>query len=639
MSRQIQRDDFLKNRILCNLKTDESQTFGLFTEYTLEKDSNTYKKNIMYLNLDDLSVKQLELSFSVADYYIEKGDIIFKVFSDGTSVFYLFRFGDNLCSPLFTIPFKVEEFRIAKSGFFFTAVVEGSQPISDILCSQRGPFFSEGRGVTGSSIKGLFRSDPGGRNISMISSSDLNISQVDMDVENGQVLFSAFRSEGLKTVESAVYSYDIKTDKITLLFDKPYRIDYLLSMDAGSAIFTGVDLIKNSRNDNQQIYHIDLETGEVDRLGEKLDRSNENVSVVTDSIFGQSLPIQKNEDFIYFKQVERDREILCRISLSGEMEIVLDEMKTISSYTVTDSGVFLIGLKDLRLSEIYFFNGKKLKQVSHRNKWLGEIILSNAEKLTVLLDDVEIDGYVYPPANIEEGKIYPAVLMIHGGPKMLYSDVFAHDIQLLCSEGFYVFNANPMGSDGRGDDFSNIRGHFGDLPYRQLMGFTDKVLERYPLIDPHSLGVTGGSYGGYMTNYIITRTARFKAAVSERGISSLISSFTSSEIGYKYIYEYMGNKDTPWSAPELYMEASPINRADKVTTATLFIHGKDDYTCHYSESLNMYSSLNYLGIETRFCLFENEGHGLVVRGKPLSKLRRYRELITWFNQHLKKGNE
>lgn len=639
MKKQIQLDDFLKNRVLCNLKTDRTQAFALFTEYTFSRDSNKYEKKIMHLNTKDMTVNQLDLPLNnVDDYYNEKGDLIFKVIDGKHTVFYSYRFTDKLCSTLFSIPFKVDDFTVGKTGFFFTAIVDGPEYDEDILCSERGPFFSEGRGVRGNGIRGLFKSDPGGRNISMISSSDLNLDKVDIDIENNQIIFSAFKAEGFQTVESAVYSYNMSSEKTELIFDKTYRIDYVLSVDDKSALFMGVDLKKNSRNDNQQIYRIDLSKKTVSRLGERLNKSNENICVVTDSIFGQSIPIQKNKGYVYFKQVARDREILCRISAEGQIETVVDAMKTISSYAVIDEGVFLIGLKDLHLSEIYFFNGERLKEVSHRNKWLNEICLAKAEKLTVDIDGIEIDGYVYPPTIVEKGKSYPAILMIHGGPKMLYSDIFAHDIQLLCSKGYYVFNANPMGSDGRGDDFSNIRGQFGNLPYKQLMAFTDKVIEEYPLIDPDSLGVTGGSYGGYMTNYIITRTNRFRAAVSERGISSLSSSFTSSEIGHKFVYEYMGNKETPWSAPVLYGDASPISRVDKVQTPTLFIHGENDYTCHYSESLNMYSSLSFLGIKSRFCLFKGEGHGLVVRGKPLSKLRRYKELLAWFDQNLKTGS-
>ncbi|MCD6321406.1 MAG: S9 family peptidase, partial [Clostridiales bacterium] len=415
-------------------------------------------------------------------------------------------------------------------------------------------------------------------------------------------------------------------------------ISYVQSMTSDIVLIMGINLDECSRNDNHQIYQIDIRTGKLKTLGDKLDRSNEVPGVVTDSVFSPSLPIQKFKDDFYFKQVERDREMLYRINLKGNYEAINTGMKTINSFCVTDKGIFLIGLHKLKLSELYFFSQGKLSQLSLHNQWLEDLFLSKAERMIINADNIEIDGFVFPPIDIRDDQHYPAVLMIHGGPKMIYSDVFAHDIQLLCANGYYVFCANPMGSDGRGDDFLNIRGSFGELPYKQLMAFTDGVLEKYPAIDIDHLGVSGGSYGGYMTNYIITRTSRFQAAVSERGISNLMTAFTSSDIGYQFIFEYLGNKITPWSDPIKAIESSPIYLADKATTPTLFIHGKNDYRCHYTESLNMFSALKYHGIETRMCLFEDENHGLVVHGRPRSKMRRYEEFLSWFNKFLKKGS-
>jgi dipeptidyl aminopeptidase/acylaminoacyl peptidase len=227
------------------------------------------------------------------------------------------------------------------------------------------------------------------------------------------------------------------------------------------------------------------------------------------------------------------------------------------------------------------------------------------------------------------------VLMIHGGPKMLYSDVYSHDIQLLCASGCYVLCTNPMGSDGRGDAFADIRGSFAELPFAQLMKSVDTLLQQNPEIDPARLGVTGGSYGGYMTNYIITRTGRFAAAVCERGISSLMSSFTTSDIGYQFVSEYLDTGSPgAWASPATVMENSPLCRADTVTTPTLFIHGENDYRCCSCESLAMFNALNYHGVDTRFCLFSGEGHGLTVRGKPAAKQRRYQEMTGWFTRYL-----
>ncbi|MDA3937766.1 MAG: S9 family peptidase [Spirochaetia bacterium] len=637
MYNKIRLEDFLKNHILTNLKINKTKTFGLYFDYTLDQEKNVYRKDVFLLELRELKIKKIDLSFEPEDFRFVEDEIIFKHFSDDNTIFYSYNPVNGSVSEMMTIPFTVDDFAFNESKLFFTMEVQRSDTNAAVQCSQNGPFYQEGRGIVGKGVIGLFQSDLDGKDITMVSSLDMDIDKTDFDFDNNRIIFTAYAVKNLKPIVSSIYFYNLESESMKLLNDRPFRISYIKSMTEDTVVFFGVDMETNSRNDNPQIYKVDTETGESGVLGKLPDKSNEHPGIVTDSFFSTSLPVQRYRDELYFKLVARDRDMLYRINLAGDCDAVETGMKIIGSFNVIDNGIVLIGLKDLKLSEIYFSDNSGTRQVSHYNQWVDELLLSKAEKMSVFVDDVEIDGYVFPPVGAQENHPCPAVLLIHGGPKMIYSDIFAHDIQLLCGNGYYVFCANPMGSDGRGDSFANIRGHFGELPHKQLMAFTDKVLDNYPSIDRDRLGVTGGSYGGYMTNYIISHTNRFKAAVAERGISNLMTSFTSSDIGYQFIFEYMGNEATPWTDPVVLMEASPVYQAHRVTTPTLFIHGKNDYRCHYSESINMFSALNYHGVETRMCLFDEETHGLVVRGKPQNKKRRYSELLSWFDRFLKRG--
>ena len=141
------------------------------------------------------------------------------------------------------------------------------------------------------------------------------------------------------------------------------------------------------------------------------------------------------------------------------------------------------------------------------------------------------------PADYEEGKTYPAILHIHGGPRTVFSDVFHHEMQIWANAGYFVFFSNPRGSDGRGTAFGDINGIYGTVDYANLMEFTDKVLEAYPMIDTARVGVTGGSYGGFMTNWIIGNTTRFAAAASQRSISNWVSKCMTTDIGYYFNME------------------------------------------------------------------------------------------------------
>jgi len=645
----IKLEDFLQNHVLTNLKIDDSWTFGLYFAYTLDKAADCWHRQVQLLRLDDYSIEKLDLPFEPDDYTLKQSEIIFKVIRDDRTLFYRYDQQSRTITERAEVPFSVQQFAFDAAALYFSAVTNatnGSERRGGAaFCTEYGPVYQEGRGITGSTVKGLFQARQDGKDITLITALDMDVDQIDFDFPNGRILFNAFSKERLKPIASSLYLFDIRKHDLRILCDKPFRIGNVQSMSADLVLFTGVNLQEFSRNDNQQLYQIALDTGILRPLGNFIDLSNESPAIVTDSYFSTSLPIQKDGDVFYSKRVERDREMLWRTWPDGRSEPVETGLTVIGSFQVRAGGIIAVGLRGMQLSEVYSIEEGTPRQLSAHNRWAEELQTARPVPVTETINGVEIDGYVYPPVRRpgreenrereESEPRCPAVLMIHGGPKMLYAAVYSHEIQLLCASGYYVFCANPMGSDGRGNAFADIRGRFGSLPYEQLMIFTDRILERYPRIDRNRLGVSGGSYGGYMTNCIITRTDRFKAAVSERSISSLLTSFTTSDIGYQFVYEYLGNTPAPWTAREELIEASPIFQADRAVTPTLFIHGKDDYRCHHTESVSMFSALNYHGVPARLCLFEHENHSLPVRGKPQSKRRRYEEFLTWFNTYLK----
>lgn len=245
----------------------------------------------------------------------------------------------------------------------------------------------------------------------------------------------------------------------------------------------------------------------------------------------------------------------------------------------------------------------------------------------------EIHGWVIPPVGFENGKKYPAILDIHGGPKTVYGDCYFHEMQLWASMGYAVIFCNPTGSDGRGDRFADIRGEYGQQDYRDIMAFTDEALRRCEFIDPARLGVTGGSYGGFMTNWIIGHTDRFRAAASQRSISNWLSFHNTSDIG-----SYFGrdqNGGDPWNDTELVWAQSPLKYADRAVTPTLFIHSDEDYRCPLPEGMQMFYALRAHGVPARMCIFRGENHELSRSGKPKHRIRRLREITEWFEQYLK----
>ena len=640
MNRTIKLDDFLKNHILTNLKIHPNGKFGLYFDNTLDLEGNRYERQVFFIDLDSFESRPLELEVTPDDYYFHGDFVLMKVSSGDKTHFYSYHVAEDKQVLVCEIPFAVKQVGCGDK-LYFTASIQNDVASEGTLCSSTSPFYLEGAGVLGQKITALFEADYSGKTIRVITNLDMDLNLLDFDFENNRIAFTAFEVSQQKPIGSKVYTYDVVSEQLQMFTQAEFRIDGLKSMDKDTVFFGGIDLKKYKRNDNQQIHKIDVKTGELVRHGEFIDLSNERPGLVTDSLFTKGGADQRFGNAYYHLRVCEDRQTLCSIDLFGRITFIETGMKMISNFWVMEDQIILLGLKDQDLSELYCFKNDKLTKITNHNAWTKDYKLTKPQALSVDVDGVRVKGWVCPPTGLdqdhEQDEKRPAILLIHGGPKMVYSDIFVFDVQYLCSQGYYVMYANPMGSDGRGDAFAQIRGRFADLPYNQLMSFVDKALESYPGIDADRLGVTGGSYGGYMTNHIITQTGRFKAAVSERCVSSLLTSLTSSDIGYKYAVEYSGCGKSPFSNLEAFIKASPIMNVQHVKTPTLFNHGKDDFRCHYTESLNMYSALCQLGVASRLCLYEGENHGLVTAGKPKSKKKRYEELSSWFDKYLKRG--
>ena len=248
-------------------------------------------------------------------------------------------------------------------------------------------------------------------------------------------------------------------------------------------------------------------------------------------------------------------------------------------------------------------------------------------------DGVDIDGFVMKPVGYEPGKRYPGILHIHGGPKMVFGPGFHHEMQLWAASGFFVCYCNPRGSCGKGNAFADLQGKYGEVDFRDLMEFTDEVLRRYPEIDADRMGVAGGSYGGFMTNWVIGHTDRFRCAVSQRSIANYVGDYLLSDIGYYYVADQQ--LGTIWEHPERLWKASPLTYADRVKTPTLFIHADKDYRCTLANGLEMFAALKLHGVESKLCMFYGENHGLSREGKPSNRISRLSEILHWMEEHLK----
>jgi dipeptidyl aminopeptidase/acylaminoacyl peptidase len=247
-------------------------------------------------------------------------------------------------------------------------------------------------------------------------------------------------------------------------------------------------------------------------------------------------------------------------------------------------------------------------------------------------DGARVDAWVHTPRRLRKGH-RPLLLGIHGGPKTVYGHAFFLEFQILAGAGLAVAFSNPRGSDGYGTDWAHaVFGHYGERDYHDLMECVDHVLSMDLGLDPERLGVSGGSYGGFMTNWIIGHTDRFKAAVSQRGISDWVSFFGTSDIGFFFCPDQVGG--LPWTDPDRYRDKSPLTYAEAMRTPLLIIHSEQDLRCPFGQAEELFVTLRRLDGDVRLARFPDETHELSRAGSPKRRMERLRLIVEWLREQL-----
>ena len=323
---------------------------------------------------------------------------------------------------------------------------------------------------------------------------------------------------------------------------------------------------------------------------------------------------------------------------SGEIQQVTTGDRRISSlstsrdgkimaYTVTDA---------VTPTEVYIAGtdgGDEHRVTSFNDALLSDLSLQLAERLTwTVANGTEIEGWVVKPVNYQPGTKYPLILKIHGGPHGAYGNTFFPTFHVLSNSGFFVLYPNPRGSTGYGHDFTYAtRGRWGEMDQEDYLKGVDAAVAKYGDIDPSLVGVSGGSYGGYMTNWLTATSDRFAAAVTSRSISNWESWWGSSDAQGLTEYEFYG---PPWEQRELYRRLSPISYVENVTAPTLIIHSENDYRTPIGDGEQWFMSLMKLEVPVELVRYPRSSHGLSRTGEPWLLVDRMERLSTWFEHWL-----
>ncbi len=265
--------------------------------------------------------------------------------------------------------------------------------------------------------------------------------------------------------------------------------------------------------------------------------------------------------------------------------------------------------------------------------------LAEPERFTaVSADGTEVEAWVLRPTGFEPGRPLPVLLNIHGGPFAHYGNSFFDEFQVYAGAGYAVLYANPRGSSGYGEEWGRAtRGPveggpgWGTVDYEDLIAVVDEALQRFDFCDPERLGVLGGSYGGYMTSWMVGHTDRFRAACSERAVNNFVLEGGSSDIGWAF-KGYIG---AHWfEAPDAYLRVSPATYAANITTPLLILHSEDDLRCPIGNAEDLFAILRLLKRDVEFVCFPAESHELTRAGSPAHRVMRFELILEWFARHL-----
>ena len=288
-------------------------------------------------------------------------------------------------------------------------------------------------------------------------------------------------------------------------------------------------------------------------------------------------------------------------------------------------------LDDLYVADL---SGRNEKQLTHLNAALWkQVNVVPVERVPFRgADGWEVDGFLMKPVGWEPGRKYPMVLTIHGGPAGMYGFDFFHEFQVYASRGWAVFFTNPRGSTGYGEKFERgIEMNWGGNDYVDVMNGVDAALAKYSWIDRDRLGVTGGSYGGYLTNWIISHTNRFKAAVTLRSVSNFISDDGTRDGAYGHADDFGGDI---FEKTDLYWDRSPLKHVKNVKTPTLVLHSDNDFRVPIEQGEQWFRALRHFGVPAEVVFFPRENHNLTRTGEPKHLVESINWQVYWFDRYL-----
>jgi dipeptidyl aminopeptidase/acylaminoacyl peptidase len=389
-----------------------------------------------------------------------------------------------------------------------------------------------------------------------------------------------------------------------------------------------------NRRNFWQPYLADVEAGTARKLGDDIDEEVGNYAVADQrkGLANVTVKWAAGDTHIYYLLTEQGATNLFRSDTAGHYERIISGNSVTFEYSPAVGGTVAFGQADpSNPGELYLWRQGQSSKLSDFNPWLRDHQLAVPEEYWYDgVDGAKVHAWIMKPLNLQPGMKYPTILYVHCS---MFSWDFNHEFQVYANTGFVVAYFNQRGTTaGYGQAWTHAsEGDQGGRDYQEIMLGVDELVSR-PYVDGSRMGVTGGSCGGFMTNWIVGHTDRFKAAVTQRSITNQVSFFGTSDIGPECTEGEIGTN--AWKDLEATWRQSPIAYAAHINTPLLILHADEDYRCALEQAEELFAILRWLGKEVELVIFEGENHSLTRGGRPGNRIEHQRRIRGWFEKYL-----
>lgn len=546
----------------------------------------------------------------------EKGSSIYVISLDGGEAIEIVRRKE-----------PIEKAAWSKDGkkIFFISNVRKTEK-DDVILIDKPYFWFNGEGFTYNRRKHLFAADVKTKEVEQLTGGNSNLKDFAVSPDGEKIAYISSQLD-LKPYITDIFVV-FPNRKIVKLTKSNMEFATVCWFNNENLIALGRDF-SHGFSSHMVLWKINL-SGELEKI-DRVEKNKANTlnSDVRSSAHG-SHKVVCDSGYIYYLQANGGSVNLYRFKSSPE-EIITGE-RSIEEYDVKNGVICFVSMNSYEPEELYLFDGsKETKITSFNDEACKKLKFIKPEYFGFNASDkVKIDCWLL--AEQKNRKI-PCILYIHGGPKTAFGNSFMFELQFFAKNGYAVLYTNPRGSDGYDENFADIRGGYGKRDFLDLMEAVENALSKFNFIDSSKLGVAGGSYGGFMTNWIIGHTNRFKAAVTDRSISNWISMWGTSDIGPYFTEDQIGAD--PWENWAKLYQDSPLAYVKNVETPLLIIHSLEDYRCWQVEAFQFFTALKMHKKEAKLALFPSENHDLSRAGKPKHRTIRLKLYLDWFNKYLK----